>query len=73
MSRLSSTNEPGTRRRDADASRAAIMRAARIMLARRPYADITLKAVAERAGVSAPLIVKYFGNKERLFAQVLSF
>jgi AcrR family transcriptional regulator len=43
------------------------------MFARYPYTDITLKAVAERAGVSAPLIVKYFGNKERLFAHILSF
>ncbi|MFF6990793.1 TetR family transcriptional regulator [Streptomyces sp. NPDC010273] len=60
-------------RRDAEATKAAILRAARYLLARNAHADITLKAVAERAGVSAPLILKYFGNKDALFARVMSF
>ena len=60
-------------RRDAEATKAAIVRAARHLLARHAHADITLKAVAERAGVSAPLILKYFGNKDALFARVMSF
>ncbi|MFF7069866.1 TetR/AcrR family transcriptional regulator [Streptomyces pseudovenezuelae] len=60
-------------RRDAEATRAAILRAARYLLARTPHADITLKAVGERAGVSPPLIVKYFGNKDALLARVMSF
>ncbi|MFI5819799.1 TetR family transcriptional regulator [Streptomyces rishiriensis] len=60
-------------RRDAEATKAAILRAARHLLARQAHADITLKAVAERAGVSAPLVVKYFGNKDALFAHVMSF
>ncbi|WUV13692.1 TetR family transcriptional regulator [Streptomyces sp. NBC_01485] len=60
-------------RRDAGATKTAILRAARYLLARQAHADITLKAVAERAGVSAPLVVKYFGNKDALFARVMSF
>ncbi|MFC4500931.1 MULTISPECIES: TetR family transcriptional regulator [Streptomyces] len=60
-------------RRDAEATKAAILRAARHLLARQAHADITLKAVAERAGVSPPLILKYFGNKDALFARVMSF
>ena len=60
-------------RRDAEATKAAILKAARYLLARHAHADITLKAVAERAGVSAPLILKYFGNKDALFARVMSF
>lgn len=60
-------------RRDAEATKAAILRAARHLLARHAHADITLKAVADRAGVSAPLILKYFGNKDALFARVMSF
>ncbi|MHB9864067.1 TetR/AcrR family transcriptional regulator [Streptomyces sp. YIM S03343] len=60
-------------RRDAEATKTAILRAARHLLARHPHADITLKAVAERAGVSPPLILKYFGNKDTLFARVMSF
>ncbi|GAA2472615.1 TetR family transcriptional regulator [Streptomyces longisporus] len=60
-------------RRDAEATKTAILKAARHLLARHAHADITLKAVAERAGVSAPLILKYFGNKDTLFARVMSF
>lgn len=60
-------------RRDAEVTKAAILRAARHLLARSAHADITLKAVAERAGVSPPLILKYFGNKDALFARVMSF
>ncbi|MEV7151385.1 TetR family transcriptional regulator [Streptomyces sp. NPDC093084] len=69
--------EPGAAhapaRRDAEATRAAILKAARHLLARHAHADITLKDVAERAGVSAPLILKYFGNKDGLLARVMSF
>ncbi|ARP73612.1 TetR/AcrR family transcriptional regulator [Streptomyces pluripotens] len=63
----------GPVRRDAEATKALILKAARHLLARHAHADITLKAVAERAGVSAPLILKYFGNKDALFARVMSF
>ncbi|MEU1079679.1 TetR family transcriptional regulator [Streptomyces sp. NPDC005908] len=64
---------PRVGRRDAEATKAAILRAARHLLARHAHADITLKAVAERAGVSPPLILKYFGNKDAVFAHVMSF
>ncbi|GGW40950.1 TetR family transcriptional regulator [Streptomyces lucensis JCM 4490] len=60
-------------RRDAEATKAAILKAARHLLARHAHTDITLKAVAERAGVSPPLVLKYFGNKDALFARVMSF
>ncbi|WP_330455910.1 TetR family transcriptional regulator [Streptomyces sp. NBC_00820] len=60
-------------RRDAEATKAAILKAARYFLVRRAQADVTLKAVAERAGVSPPLVLKYFGNKDALFARVMSF
>jgi AcrR family transcriptional regulator len=73
MSAVSTTPPTTSARRDAEATKAAILRAARYLLARTPHADITLKAVAERAGVSPPLIVKYFGNKDALFARVMSF
>ncbi|WP_030339484.1 TetR family transcriptional regulator [Streptomyces sp. NRRL S-1022] len=64
---------PAPARRDAEATKAAILKAARHLLARHAHADITLRAVAERAGVSPPLILKYFGNKDALFARVMSF
>ncbi|MET9499149.1 TetR family transcriptional regulator [Streptomyces sp. NPDC006552] len=49
------------------------MKAARYLLARHAHGDITLKAVAERAGVSPPLVLKYFGNKDALFTRVMDF
>ncbi|MFE9452844.1 TetR family transcriptional regulator [Streptomyces sp. NPDC006739] len=64
---------PAPVRRDAEVTKAAILKAARQLLARHAHADITLKAVAKRAGVSAPLVLKYFGNKDALFARVMSF
>ncbi|MBL1108932.1 TetR family transcriptional regulator [Streptomyces sp. 5-8] len=64
---------PAPARRDAEATKAAILKAVRFLLARHAQADITLKAVADRAGVSPPLILKYFGNKDALFARVMSF
>ncbi|MGW3852659.1 TetR family transcriptional regulator [Streptomyces fagopyri] len=68
------TAAPGAaQRRDAEATKAAILRAARHLMARHAHTDITLRTVAERAGVSAPLILKYFGNKDALFARVMSF
>lgn len=74
MSAAEPSHDAGTGvRRDAEATRAAILKAVRYFLARQPHADITLKAVAERAGVSPPLILKYFGSKDALFARVLSF
>ncbi|MQY12880.1 hypothetical protein SRB5_30190 [Streptomyces sp. RB5] len=60
-------------RRDAAATKAAIVRAARRLLATRAYGDITLKAIAEQAEISQPLILKYFGNKDSLLAHVMSF
>ncbi|MDH6220926.1 TetR family transcriptional regulator [Streptomyces pseudovenezuelae] len=72
---MSAVSTPPTApvRRDAEATKATILKAARHLLARHAHGDITLKAVAERAGVSAPLILKYFGNKDALFARVMSF
>ncbi|WP_333772218.1 TetR/AcrR family transcriptional regulator [Streptomyces sp. IBSBF 3136] len=76
MSAVSTPSGPAptaTGRRDAGATKDAILKAARYLLARHAHADITLRAVAERAGVSPPLILKYFGNKDTLFARVMSF
>ncbi|MFD4510259.1 TetR family transcriptional regulator [Streptomyces sp. NPDC058457] len=60
-------------RRDTEATRAAILLAAHYMPSRQSHTDVTLSAVADRAGVSPPLIMKYFRSKDRLLAQVMSF
>ncbi|MDI2131053.1 TetR family transcriptional regulator [Yinghuangia seranimata] len=61
------------RPRDADARRADILAAARRAFARHAYADTTIAAIASDAGVSPALVMKYFGSKEHLFAQVFTF
>ena len=61
----------GTRRRDADATRAAIVGAAKVHFARSGYERAFLRDIADDAGVDAALINRYFGGKEGLFAAVL--
>jgi AcrR family transcriptional regulator len=56
-----------------DASRPAILKAARRAFARQPYAAVTLRGIASDANVSASLIIKHFGGKEALFDQVADF
>lgn len=56
-----------------DSGRTAILGAARRAFSLRPYAAVTLRGIAAEAGVSAALIVKHFGGKERLFDAVADF
>ncbi|HZX05520.1 TetR/AcrR family transcriptional regulator [Kribbella sp.] len=56
-----------------DPGRTSILRAARKAFARESYDAVTLRGVAADAGVSAALIVKYFGGKEALFERVADF
>ncbi|MFI5697627.1 TetR family transcriptional regulator [Kribbella sp. NPDC051586] len=56
-----------------DPGRTAILRAARKAFARETYDAVTLRGVAADAGVSAALIVKYFGGKEALFERAADF
>ncbi|MGH3879938.1 MAG: TetR family transcriptional regulator [Actinophytocola sp.] len=54
-------------------TRDAILRAARRRFAQRGFAEVGLRDIALDCGVSAALVVKYFGTKERLFAEAVSF
>ncbi len=60
-----------TRRRDAEATRAAILAAAKIHFARSGYEGAYLRDIAVDAGADAALINRYFGGKEGLFEAVL--
>lgn len=53
--------------RDAAATRQRILEQAKRQFARHGYAAITVKGVADAAGVSPNLITRYFGGKEGLF------
>lgn len=61
-----------SRARNAAATRAAILQAARRRFAREGYDQTGLREVAADAGVDAALISRYFGGKEELFAEVLA-
>lgn len=54
-------------------TRDAILRAARRRFAQRGFAEVGLRDIALDCGVSAALVVKYFGTKEHLFAEAVSF
>nr|ASV47045.1 TetR family transcriptional regulator [uncultured bacterium] len=60
---------PVTRPRNAAATRAALLVAARELFATDGYERTTVRAVADRAGVNQALLFRYFGNKEGLFAE----
>jgi AcrR family transcriptional regulator len=57
------------RRRDAAATRTRLLEAARELFLAHGYNAIGLREVAARAGVDVTLIRRYFGSKQRLFAQ----
>ena len=62
---------PAGRRRDAEASRRAILDAAEELFAARGYDRTSLAAIGRRAAVSAALPAYFFGGKERLYRSVL--
>jgi MFS family permease/AcrR family transcriptional regulator len=64
--------DSATRRRDAGRSRARLLAAAAELFAERGYTGTALRAVAERAGVDAALIARYYGGKDGLYQAVLA-
>jgi AcrR family transcriptional regulator len=59
------------RRRDAAATRAAILEAAQGQFARLGYDRAALRDIAAEAGADVALIKRYFGGKEALFTEAL--
>ena len=59
------------RKRDAEATRAAILAAAKKHFARSGYDGAFLREIAAEAGADAALINRYFGGKEGLFQAAL--
>lgn len=65
------TKETTVRRRDAAATKTAILEAAHTLFARGSYENVGVREIASKAGVDAALVSRYFGSKEELFADVL--
>lgn len=60
------------RRRDAAGTRSAILASARKAFARAGYDGVGVREIAAGAGVTAMLVNRYFGSKEKLFAEVVA-
>lgn len=61
------------RARDADGTKSAILTAARERFAAGGYERATIRAIAADAGIDPALVMRYFGNKEKLFAAAANF
>lgn len=60
------------RPRRSDATRAAILAAARARFAGQGYERTTIRAVAADADIDAAMVMRYFGSKEQLFEAALA-
>ncbi|MCH0564970.1 MULTISPECIES: TetR family transcriptional regulator [unclassified Streptomyces] len=61
-----------TAARRSDATRAAILDAARERFATDGYERTTIRAIARDAGIDPSMVMRYYGNKEGLFAAAVS-
>jgi AcrR family transcriptional regulator len=62
-----------SRLRDAEGTKATILTAARERFAADGYERATIRAIAAEAKIDPALVMRYFGNKEKLFAAAASF
>ncbi len=60
------------RPRDAEQTRADILRAARIAFATLGYTQAGIRDIAREAGITAALVVRYFGSKRELFLAAIA-
>jgi len=59
------------RKRDAEATAASIVEAARLLFGQLGYDGVGTREIAQRAGVNVSLINRYFGSKAGLFAAAI--
>ncbi|MEV0483088.1 TetR family transcriptional regulator [Streptomyces sp. NPDC050508] len=63
----------GTSSRRSDATRNAILEAARERFAADGYERATIRAIAKDARIDPSMVMRYYGNKEGLFAAAVSY
>jgi AcrR family transcriptional regulator len=61
----------GARAQAVDATRRRIMDALIALAGERPFAEVTLDAIAERARVSVQTVLRQFGSRDGLFAEAM--
>lgn len=65
-------NKAAARTRNADVTRSAILASARRAFAKAGYNGAGVREIAAGAGVSAMMVNRYYGSKEKLFAEVVA-
>ena len=71
MSKQNPTAVKQIRPRDATATRADLLNAARVLFSQRSYELVGLREIAAEAGVNQALAIRYFGSKKGLFVATL--
>ncbi|QRP48055.1 TetR/AcrR family transcriptional regulator [Amycolatopsis sp. FDAARGOS 1241] len=66
------TAQSQARRRDAAATKVALLDAAEELFAERGFDRTTVRDIASRAGANQALLFRYFGSKEALFEAVMA-
>lgn len=66
------TSERQVRKRDAAATREALLQAAGTLFAERGFDRTTVRDIAKLAGVNQALLFRYFGSKEAVFEEVMA-
>lgn len=67
-----SAPDPAAAPRRSDATRATILTAARARFAADGYEKATIRAIAKDARIDPSMVMRYYGNKEGLFAAAVS-
>ena len=70
---MAPTQPSDSRPRRSDSTRAAILDAARERFAADGYERATIRAIAKEAGIDPSMVMRYYGNKEGLFAAASDF
>ena len=61
------------RARAAEATQAKVLEAARRLFGELPYDQVSLSAVAQRAGVTVQTVIRRFQSKEHIFSAVAAW
>src|SRR5262250_597572 len=72
MTSAAGIHAPRVRRRDAAATREALLAAAAELFAERGYDGVRVAAIADRAGVNKAMISYHFGGKRHLYLAIVS-
>jgi AcrR family transcriptional regulator len=72
MARAVASREQRTRRRDAAATREALLAAGTELFAGRGYDGVPVAAIAEKAGVNKAMINYHFGGKRNLYLAIIT-